>query len=67
MRKRVPLQWAETQTNLGNALFRLGERESGTGKLTEAVAAYREAPTRADTSKASRSPGLTHRLAQGGS
>ena len=29
--------------NLGNALERLGERESGTGKLTEAVAAYRAA------------------------
>jgi hypothetical protein len=31
------------QTNLGNALSRLGERESGTAKLDEAVAAYREA------------------------
>ena len=29
--------------NLGNALETLGERESGTGKLEEAVAAYREA------------------------
>ncbi len=29
--------------NLGAALTRLGERESGTGKLEEAVAAYREA------------------------
>jgi hypothetical protein len=29
--------------NLGNALATLGERESGTGKLEEAVAAYREA------------------------
>jgi tetratricopeptide (TPR) repeat protein len=28
---------------LGNALFRLGERESGTARLEEAVAAYREA------------------------
>jgi hypothetical protein len=36
---RLPL----TQTNLGNAQLRLGERESGTGKLTEAVAAYRAA------------------------
>jgi hypothetical protein len=25
----VPLQWAMTQMNLGNALLRLGERESG--------------------------------------
>ena len=31
------------QNNLGIALFRLGEREGGTGKLEEAVAAYREA------------------------
>ncbi|MGA7450609.1 MAG: hypothetical protein WBW73_04810 [Rhodoplanes sp.] len=46
-RARVPLEWAMTramtQTNLGNALLRLGERESGTDKLNEAVAAYREA------------------------
>jgi tetratricopeptide (TPR) repeat protein len=42
-RERVPLHWAATQYNLGNALWRLGERERGTGKLEEAVAAYREA------------------------
>ena len=41
--ERVPLDWAMTQNNLGNALQRLGERESGTGPLEEAVAAYREA------------------------
>ena len=29
--------------NLGNALLTLGERESGTAKLEEAVSAYREA------------------------
>jgi hypothetical protein len=29
--------------NLGTALLRVGERESGTGKLEEAVAAYHEA------------------------
>jgi tetratricopeptide (TPR) repeat protein len=34
---------APTQTNLGNALLGLGERESGTEKLKEAVAAYRAA------------------------
>jgi hypothetical protein len=34
-----PLVWAATQTNLGIALWRLGERESGTEKLEEAVAA----------------------------
>ena len=32
-----------TQNNLGNALGVLGERESGTARLDEAVAAYREA------------------------
>jgi tetratricopeptide (TPR) repeat protein len=48
--ERVPLQCAATQVNLGTALFRLGERlmilgerESGMGKLVEAVAAYRAA------------------------
>ena len=39
----MPLDWARTQNNLGAALRVLGERESGTGKLDEAVAAYREA------------------------
>src|SRR5262249_24169775 len=42
-RERVPLQWATIQVNLGSALRTLGERESGTAKLEEAVAAYREA------------------------
>ena len=32
-----------TYNDLGNALSTLGERESGTGRLEEAVAAYREA------------------------
>ena len=32
-----------TQNNLGNALATLGERESGTARLEEAVAAYRDA------------------------
>ncbi len=31
------------QNNLGNALWKLGERESGTARLEEAVAAYRSA------------------------
>jgi tetratricopeptide (TPR) repeat protein len=44
-RERVPLQWAATQTNLGNALWTLGERESGTARLEEAVAAHRAALT----------------------
>ncbi len=44
-RKRVPLEWAMTQNNLGNALSILGEREKGTARLAEAVTAYREALT----------------------
>jgi tetratricopeptide (TPR) repeat protein len=42
-RDRVPLQWAATQNNLGAALRALGERESGTKRLEEAIAAYRAA------------------------
>ena len=42
-RERVPLDWATTQNNLGNALRALGERESGTARLEEAVTAYRAA------------------------
>ena len=42
-RKRVPLQWALTQMNLGGALLSLGERESGTARLEEAVTACRAA------------------------
>ena len=42
-RERVPLRWAMTQDNLGNALQALGARESGTARLEEAVAAYRAA------------------------
>src|SRR5512147_1054792 len=42
-RERVPLDWAMTQNNLGKALETLGERESGTTRLEEAVAAYRAA------------------------
>ncbi len=42
-RDRAPLDWAMTQTNLGNALKVLGERESGTASLEAAVAAYRAA------------------------
>ena len=39
----MPLDWARTQNNLGTALATLGERESGTARLEEAVAAYRAA------------------------
>jgi tetratricopeptide (TPR) repeat protein len=42
-RERVPLDWAATQINLGNALGTLGARESGTERLEEAVSACREA------------------------
>jgi tetratricopeptide (TPR) repeat protein len=42
-RELVPLDWALTQTSLGNALGMLGQRESGTARLEEAVAAYRAA------------------------
>jgi tetratricopeptide (TPR) repeat protein len=42
-RERVPLDRAMTQNNLGAALYLLGERESGTARLEEAVAAYRDA------------------------
>ena len=40
-RERVPLDWAMTQINLGNALER--RAGGGTGQLEEAVAAYRDA------------------------
>ncbi len=40
---RDPALWGRIQNNLGNVLTRLGERESGTGRLTEAVEAYRNA------------------------
>jgi hypothetical protein len=42
-REQAPPDWAATQTNLGMALASLGERESGTARLEEAVAAYRDA------------------------
>ena len=42
-RERVPLDWAATQNNLGNALWALGGRESGTARLEDAVTAYRAA------------------------
>lgn len=39
----MPLQWAGTQNNLGNAFRMLGERESSTVRLGEAVTAYQAA------------------------
>jgi tetratricopeptide (TPR) repeat protein len=44
-RERMPLDWAEAQSNLGAALSELGQRESGTAKLEEALGAYRAALT----------------------
>jgi hypothetical protein len=40
-RERVPLDWAKTQMNMGLALERLGERESGRAHLEQAVEAFR--------------------------
>jgi len=42
-RERTPLDWARTQTNLGDALQSLGERPDGTIHLEQAVTAYRAA------------------------
>jgi len=42
-RERVPLHWASTQNDLGNVLLALGQRESGTTRLEESVAAYLDA------------------------
>ena len=42
-RKRVPPDWASTQTNLGSALAALGERETGTERFEQAVHAHRSA------------------------
>jgi tetratricopeptide (TPR) repeat protein len=42
-RSQFPLDWAATQNNLGNALKRLGNWESGTTNLNAAVAAFRAA------------------------
>jgi hypothetical protein len=39
----MPLRWAATQNNLGNALKTMRERESGTARLEDAIAAHRAA------------------------
>ena len=41
-RERGPLDRAMTQNNLGTALGALGERESGTERLEQAVTAFTE-------------------------
>ena len=40
-RAAMPLEWAKSQNYLGLALWVLGNRETGTRRLEEAVAAYR--------------------------
>ncbi len=42
-RESAPLDWAAANNNLGNVLRTLGEWETGTARLEEAVAAYRAA------------------------
>jgi tetratricopeptide (TPR) repeat protein len=42
-REQLPMYWAGTQHNLSNALRILGDRESGTTRLTEAVEACQQA------------------------
>jgi tetratricopeptide (TPR) repeat protein len=42
-REKMPMDWAETQNNLGSALRALGERQSDPAQVQEAVAAYQEA------------------------
>jgi tetratricopeptide (TPR) repeat protein len=42
-RDRMPLRWASNQNDLGNVLWTLGQRESGTARLQEATTAYLEA------------------------
>jgi len=40
-RERVPVDWAETQDEMGNVLAAIGAREDGTARLEEAARAYR--------------------------
>ena len=42
-REKVPLYWATTENNLGNALRSLGQQRSDAALLNEALAAYRAA------------------------
>jgi tetratricopeptide (TPR) repeat protein len=53
-RSERPLDWAVTQVSLGNALVKLGERERGTARLEEAVAAFREALQKYTPARAAR-------------
>jgi hypothetical protein len=42
-REWAPVDWAMIQSAMGGALSRLGERESGTARLEDALTAYRAA------------------------
>ena len=42
-RERLPIGWAMTQNNLGNALCTLGSRQGETERVDQAVAAHRAA------------------------
>jgi tetratricopeptide (TPR) repeat protein len=42
-RSHRPVDWARTQSGLGDALAQMGQGDTGTVKLREAVAAYRDA------------------------
>jgi len=46
-RKRVPLQWATAQTNLGLALCGQGQKENDAKPFVESIAAFKEALTEA--------------------
>jgi hypothetical protein len=52
--------WATTQNNLGVVLLRLGEREGGTARLEEAVAAFRDALSVFESAQASYYVNLAH-------
>jgi tetratricopeptide (TPR) repeat protein len=53
--------WAMTQNNLGGALQTLGDRESGTARFEEAVAAFRAALAVFEESDASHYVGIAKR------
>ena len=44
-REWVPLQWAQTQNNLGGALESLGECQKDPAKLAVAISAFKAAPS----------------------
>ena len=43
LRAQLPMQWAETEGNLGTALEALGKRETGKERYEEAISAFNEA------------------------